>query len=556
MDIKKIAEMFSEQRPGVLVLDEVGNLFWIDERAQEWLGVGLASDKALVVKTLEEKRSYINVKREKLELEGSSYTVLFLKNLQDFRDSEVRLFCYEKILDSINDGIVMSDYDGKVILYNRAQEKLEDLKGSMILGKYLWEAYNYTSPESSEHREVFKSGIAKTNLYKAHSYSNGLPKYVSYSTYPLFYQEEKIGVYSISKNETELQELLAETMELKRHFRQLEKAQEAEEEKSNGTMYDFSDIMGVSQSTKDTIGEAEDIAMLENNVLIIGETGTGKEVFAQSMHNFSKKKSEPFIAVNCGAIPENLMESILFGSVKGSYTGATNQIGLFEKAEGGALFLDELNSMPLNMQTKLLRVLQERKIRKVGGLDTIPIKCRVMCAINENPKDLIEKGRLRQDLFYRIAGLCLYIEPLRERKDDIICLAEYFGTRAAKLLGKRKKACSEGLKDLLISHSWPGNIRELEHVMENIVLRTKDSSAELLVEDLPGYLLESLFHENLGKQERTDLNKALSELESRIIIAGLKKNNFNVTRTAEELGIIRQSLLYRMKKLGIEKQKG
>lgn len=552
MKIVELAEILAEKTPGIIVLSADGGIIWQDVRAKEWLN-------ASSIEELEKDENHYKTEKKTVELNGENYTILYIKNLLDFRDMEVRLFCYEKIIEAINDGIVMSDFDGKVVIYNHAQEKFEDLQSKKIMGKYLWEAYNYSSPEGSEHREVFKSGIPKTNLYKAHAISNGLPKYVSYSTYPILYEGQKIGVYSISKNETELQELLAETMEMKRHFRQMEKTEGEEAEKLNGTRYTFSDIVGTSLSTKNTIREAEDISMLENNVLIIGETGTGKEVFAQSIHNFSRKKSEPFTAVNCGAIPENLMESILFGSVKGAYTGAVNQIGLFEEAGEGTLFLDELNSMPLNLQTKLLRVLQEKKIRRVGGVNTIPVKCRVMCAINENPKELIEKGRLRQDLFYRIAGLCLYIEPIREKKEDILCLAEYFGHRAAKLLGKRKKSLSKELEELLLSHGWPGNIRELEHVMENIVLRTDETTDELLVEDLPGYIMESLFHEPKVEtesvvQERTDLNKALRELETRIIKSGLDRNSFNVTRTAEELGIIRQSLLYRMKKLEIIKE--
>jgi len=357
-----------------------------------------------------------------------------------------RLYCLEKIIDAINDGIIMSDPEGRVVLYNKAEEKLEDLRAEDMLGKHLWEAYRYDSEELSEHREVFKSGKAVTNGYKSHTYKGTAPRYLAYSTYPIEKDRVRLGVFSVSKNEDKLQALLAETIELRRLSLRKEQTGEGRKERKNGTTYAFSDIVGSSASTLGTIREAETIALLDNPVLIIGETGTGNEVYAQSIHNFSRMGSETFVAVNCAAIPENLLESILYGSVKGAYTGAHDHVGMFEEAGEGTLFLDELNSMPVTMQTKLLRAIQERKIRRVGGMKIVPVRCRIMCAVNEDPQKSIKDGKLRQDLFYRIAGLCLYIAPLRERPEDVLDLSAVFINKYNRQLAKQISFLSRELQ--------------------------------------------------------------------------------------------------------------
>ena len=469
-------------------------------------------------------------------------------------DAPDRLYCLERILDVINDGIIMSDAEGRVVLYNQAEEKLEDLRAEDMVGKYLWEAYRYGSEELSEHRAIFKSGKAVINAYKSHTYKGGAPKYVSYSTYPIERDGVRLGVFSVSKNEGKLQALLAETIELRRLSLRREQAGERREDRKNGTTYSFSDIVGSSASTLATIREAETIAMLDNTVLIIGETGTGKEVYAQSIHNFSRKGTEPFVAVNCAAIPENLLESILFGSVRGAYTGAQDHAGMFEEAAEGTLFLDEMNSMPITMQTKLLRVLQERKVRRVGGMKTIPVRCRIMCAVNEDPQKSIKEGKLRQDLFYRIAGLCLYIAPLRERPEDVLDLSAFFIDKYNRQLSKQIKFLSRELQASVLAHGWPGNVRELEHVIENLMIRHEAAEGELSASSAPRHL-KAVFHPHAeagpAPARKGSLSKALRDIEKGYILESLEKSNWNIAKSSRDLGIIRQSLLYRMKKLGI-----
>ena len=478
------------------------------------------------------------------------------KNQNDIRDKNIKIDSLLKIIENISDGIVMSDCNGKIIIYNSAMEKLEDRKSVDMIGKYLWDAYEYAEEDSSEHRKVFETGNPIINAYSAHTYNNHIPKYVSYSTYPLIKDGEKIGVYSICKNETKLHKLLAETMELKRNFNNKANNAENRTYKSNGTTYTFSDLIGSSQEMLKLIKEAQAIAWLENNILIVGNTGTGKEMFAQSIHNYGKRCEEPFIGINCSAIPENLLESILFGTMKGAFTGAIESKGLFIEAKGGTLFLDELNSMPTSMQTKLLRVIQERRVMPLGGDRTFPINCRIISAMNEEPSVLIRNGRLREDLFYRIAGFSLYIPPLRDRAKDIFDLSDFFISEFNVSMDKNILGLSKELKKLISQYNWPGNIRELRHLIENMMVRVEENADYLRISNIPEYLREKIIGDNAINdinEEKESLTGTLSNVEKRIIEETLNKNNWNISQSSRELGIIRQSLLYRIKKLGIKK---
>ena len=481
--------------------------------------------------------------------------VVIFDNLVDFNCDSVKLHCLEEIIDTINDGVIISDYKGNLVLYNKSQEKLEDLKSKDVVGKYLWEAYNY-NPEISEHRKVFKSGKPIINAYSAHAYKNGIPKYVSYCTYPIQKDGETIAVYTISRNETSLKSLLHEIIELKRKLFTSD-PNEKEVLKNNGTIYTFKDIKSQDPTIIKLIKESQTIAFATNNLLIIGETGTGKELFAQSIHNFGRSQREPFIAINCAAIPENLLESTLFGTVKGAYTGAVDQMGFFEASGEGTLFLDEIQSLSFTLQSKLLRVIEEKLVRRVGGLNVIPIKCRLICAANNDPVELIEQNKLRKDFFYRIAGAILQIPPLRQRKNDIIFLADFFISKYNKLNGKQIKRLSSDLKTVFLTHDWPGNIRELEHIIESMIIKADEKESELKIDDLPGYFIKAISVDDSIKRYKTERKKTLPvtlrTIEEHLIRESLESNDWNFTKTAKDLGIIRQSLNYRMQKLHIKK---
>lgn len=561
MDIKSIGEIVTNFKPYSLIVDKAGNVLWTSNDLS----------KLIDVKNIKELNTDINEiifnKNLKIKIKNNNYILsnIRLNNLDslivifdligNYNDDNTKVYCFEKIIEKLYDGVLLSDKDGKVVIYNPAMEELEEMKSEDMLGNYIWDAYGYSDKSKSEHMAVQETGIPIINKYKAHAFNNGKPIYKSYSTYPIEKDGEVIGVYSISKNETKLQSLLSETVELKRQFGG--KTKEEAYIKFNGTRFTFSDIIGSCTKMKKLIQEAQSIAWLNNNILIVGETGTGKEVFAQSIHNYGKRNSEPFIGINCSAIPENLLESILFGTVKGAFTGAIDSSGLFEEAGEGTLFLDELNSMPINMQTKLLRVLQEKQLRRVGGKEMYPVKCRVISAMNEDPYKLMEEGRLRQDLYYRIAGYNLVIPPLRERDNDIFDLSKFYISRNNLNLNKNVSEITANLKGFMKEYCWPGNIRELEHFIENIMVRTEEGDIYLRQENIPKYILDIMNTNNqenkMENQSVESLEEKISEFEKDLILKSLGNNKWNVTRTAKDLGVSRQSLIYRMRKLDLNK---
>ena len=561
MDVKSIGNIITNFKSKVIIIDRTGNVLWKSRDMGKLIDIKNIKDIDIDIEDI------ILNKNLKVMLYNDSYNlssillgnqekiILIFDLIGDYNDDNTKSYILEEIIERLYDGVLVSDKDGRVVIYNPAMEELEEMESKDMIGEYIWDAYGYGDKNKSEHMGVQSSRIPIINRYKAHAYNNGKPIYKSYSTYPIEKDGEIIGVYSISKNETKLQSLLSEIVDLKRQFGS--KIKDDSDIKFNGTRFTFSDIIGSSTRIKKLIHEAQSISWLNNNILIVGETGTGKEVFAQSIHNYGKRNREPFIGINCSAIPENLLESILFGTVKGAFTGAIDSSGLFEEAGEGTLFLDELNSMPINMQTKLLRVLQEKCVRRVGGKEMYPIRCRVVSAMNEDPYLLIEEGKLRQDLYYRIAGYNLVIPPLRERDNDIFDLSKFYISRNNLNMNKNVSKMKEDLKDFMKEYIWPGNIRELEHFIENIMVRTEVGDTYLRRENIPGYLLEvmnSIFKENkLDNISEYSLEEKINEFEKSLILNSLDNNNWNVTRTAKELGVTRQSLIYRMKKLDLNR---
>ncbi|KZE39106.1 hypothetical protein AV656_06710 [Bhargavaea cecembensis] len=478
--------------------------------------------------------------------------LLFCLKCCPLSSKDDKLYCLEKIIETIDEGVMMSNEEGQIVLYNEAQEKMEGLQANEILGKPLWEAYNY-NPQYSEHRHVFNTGKPIFSRYRAHSRVAGVPKYVSYSTFPIQRDGKTIGVFSVSTNESKLKNQLYETIELKRSLTR------PEEEKTfgkNGTIYTFSDIKGQSTLIKELLKEAQAVSVHNTDTLIVGETGTGKELFAQSMHNHSSRKDKPFVAINCAAIPENLLESTLFGTVKGAYTGATDQIGLFEYAQAGTLFLDEINSMPIALQAKLMRVLQERLVRRVGSNEVTPVRCTVISASNEDPEKLIREDRMRLDLFYRIANTSLIIPPLRDRPDDVLYFIDHFLDYFQGRLGKVVPPLSATLREALLAYQWPGNIRELEHLIQNIVIRVSEDTNEITADHLPSYIKGKLqvgVFQELDHSRRRPLKKMLNQSKKHLIESTLDKTDWNISAAARKLGITRQSLQYHIKKNGLSR---
>jgi len=372
-----------------------------------------------------------------------------------------------------------------------------------------------------------------------------------YKTLPVFKENETIGVYSLCRNVAKLKELLERTMQLQNSHSEVSSIDEVD--LNNSTIYTFDDIIGNSQIMNQLKTEAKQIAASNTPILITGETGTGKELFAQSIHNYSQKNSEQFLAINCAAIPENLLESLLFGTVRGAFTGAADMSGFFEQAEEGTIFLDEINSMPLSLQAKLLRVLQERKARRIGSPKEYLVKCKIISSTNRDPLISLERQEIRSDLYYRLAGLVLTIPPLTEHKEDIAELIDYFMKRYCLIYKKSTSKLSKELLEVLESYDWPGNIRQLQHIVENLLIRA--DKRQIGIEYLPAHFkkeISSRIKTPTNPKVKTDINKKLAEYEKSMIVEVLKKTKWNISKSANQLGLNRQNLQYKIKKYNLK----
>jgi len=315
--------------------------------------------------------------------------------------------------------------------------------------------------------------------------------------------------------------------------------------------YRFDNIIGKSKEMREIYSTIRQIAEKNSTVLIHGESGTGKELVARAIHYNSLRKDKPFVAVNCAAIPETLIESELFGHEKGAFTDAqSRRIGHFEMAHQGTLFLDEVSELSLPTQAKILRSLQEREFVRVGGTKTISVDVRLVSATNKNLEELMACGNFRSDLYYRINVVPMTIPPLRKRKEDILLLAKHFLDKHA---GPEKKKISPEAMDILVAYDWPGNVRELENIIERIVVLTNVDT--LGPHDLPPTLknnsrVELIKHEVL--EGRISFEDAERDFEKDIILEALKKSNYVQTKAADLLGISRRILKYKMDKYGIE----
>ncbi|MCK8602073.1 sigma-54-dependent transcriptional regulator [Desulfoferrobacter suflitae] len=312
-------------------------------------------------------------------------------------------------------------------------------------------------------------------------------------------------------------------------------------------------IVAQSPSMQQVIETIHDVAKTEATVLIEGESGTGKELMAHLIHERSKRSQGPFLAVNCGAMPEDLLESELFGHMRGSFTGAhRNQKGLFEAADGGTLFLDEIAETSQNFQVKLLRTLQERSIRRVGDPREVPVDVRVIAATNQDLTRLVREGRFRRDLFFRVKVIPIYIPPLRERREDVLALAEHFLVRLSNRMGRRRPPrLTETAQKRLTEHTWPGNVRELENSLERALIINKGD--EIDIQDL--FLEDCLPLQSRDANPTESLQLSLAEMEKRHILNVLSHCRQNKTKAAEILGIGYNTLWRKLKKYGVEHNK-
>ncbi len=315
--------------------------------------------------------------------------------------------------------------------------------------------------------------------------------------------------------------------------------------------YGFPRILGESETLKRAVGETQRVAQTEATVLLLGESGTGKELFARAVHHLSPRRDQPFVAINCAAIPETLIENELFGHERGAFTGANDRRqGKFELASGGTVFLDEIGELPLGVQGKLLRAIEEKVVDRIGGRAPVAVDVRVVAATNKDLKGAVEKGQFRGDLFFRLAVFPIEVPPLRDRGEDIVLLARHFAAEIGRELRGREAQLSTEAVDALKRHQWPGNVRELENAIERACILSDSlmlQPVDLGLGPTETQTSETLDDVDLSGTLSDVAHRALRLVERKKILQALEANHGNKSKTAEDLGVSYKTLLHKLK---------
>ena len=466
-------------------------------------------------------------------------------------DSGIYKVIIQELLKLMDEGVYIVNKDGVGLFYNEAMAAIEQIQVNDVLGKEYHKAFPGVSPGESTMFRALKKGL-KTDTHQQ-QYVNLYGREVTTinTTVPIKVHGEVVGALEVARDITPLKDMTDTILKL----REESPSEEGERKKTKGNLgirqYTFSDIIGENREFKDVVLRARQAATTDATVFIYGETGTGKELFAQSIHWASERKQGPFLAQNCAALPETLLEGILFGTTKGGFTGAVDRAGLFEQASGGTLLLDEVSAMPFELQGKLLRVLQEEYIRRIGGTKDIPVDTRIIATGNEDPRKLVAEGRLRKDLYYRLNVVNLVIPPLKSRLDDIPVLVDYFIKKGNEKYGKNIQAVnSQGMKKLEL-YDYPGNVRELENLITGGISMAGD---EVIITDkmLQIPTRAEIVGPDIEKWDRkAPLSDYIAILEKEIIRECLLDNSGNISKAAEDLGIKRQTLQHKMKKYNL-----
>ncbi|EGO61812.1 sigma-54-dependent Fis family transcriptional regulator [Acetonema longum] len=445
----------------------------------------------------------------------------------------------ESALESIFEGVVVVDRNGYITMFNRAYCEFLDVDAKEVIGKHVTEVIDNTRMHIVARSE--KSEVAEMQQIRG---SNAVVTRI-----PIMKDGETVG--AVGKV---LFEDIKDLKMLSKKFSHLQSELEYYKEelrKVQGGNYTLENIIGTSEKIEWLKSIALKAARGTSTVLVLGESGTGKELFAHAIHNASLRRHAPFIKVNCAAVPENLLESELFGYEEGAFTGARKggKPGKFELANGGTIFLDEIGDMTLGMQAKLLRVLQEREIERVGGTKSVKIDLRVIAATNRDLEAMIEKGEFRQDLYYRLNVITLQIPPLRERSEDILLLSKALLAKIKMQLKCEVEGIAADAMDLLLQYQWPGNIRELENALERAV-NLMDDEPFILPEHLPPQLRKS-YKARENDDHAKDLTEAKNDAEKQAIIKALEAAGGNRTKAAKILGVHRSGLYQKLQKYSL-----
>jgi two-component system response regulator PilR (NtrC family) len=501
---------------------------------------------------------------------GSFFVIAWLSGFLTNKLSETEKLLKEKqidyqeldafkdaLLQGIGSGVAITDQDGRINYFNRQAQFLTSLEEASVKGKRLNEIFSGLSYDFQRNRN---SGTVVTDelFFLA---SQGRQKQIRLTLAPLSNANEQlIGFVSIFEDITK-QKQIEEKVRLEEELR---RAREIELNQAiagtENSEFHFEGVIGKNGGIEKIYQLIRKVATSNTNILISGESGTGKELVARAIHLNGPRKNKPFVAVNCGAIPENLIESELFGHVRGAFTGAVaDHTGLFKQADQGTIFLDEVGELPLHLQVKLLRVLQDKSFTPVGGSKPLKVDVRVISATNRDLRKELDEGRFREDLYYRLNVVQMVMPPLRSRRDDIPILAHYFLRKFANSHDKKVEEVSSGALMQLMNYSYPGNVRELENILEHAVAVTNKNI--LTEEDLPQHLKGVSITEDAEIFEKTApggpehfFSKGLSldtELETHekcILLGALKRANGVQKKAAEILGINYRSLRHRLEK--------
>jgi arginine utilization regulatory protein len=448
------------------------------------------------------------------------------------------------ILKSIDEGIHVVNTQGKTIFYNDVAARHDGMDVKEVLGKHLLEAFPSLTDSSSTLLRVIKTTKPIYNQTQVYVNMHGIRIDTINTTLPIFLRDEIIGAVEIAKDYSRMKLLAERLLDLQKGINRGGKKRSSKQ-----VRYTLDDLISINRDFIHMKNEARKLAKSDSSILVYGESGTGKELLVQGIHHESCSADGPFIAQNCAAIPESLLESILFGTSKGSYTGALERKGLFELADGGTLFLDELHAMPIELQAKLLRVLEDGLVRRVGSSENISVNVRVIAAMNENPRNALHEQKLRSDLYYRLNVFTFFLPSLRDRKEDIPYLADFFIQTFNHKLLKDIRGMEKRVETFFINYHWPGNVRELKHTIEYMMNICEGNA--LKYEDLPIMLKQHLqsFVKANPQVENLSLRANMDQLEKRLISEALLKTEGNINQAAKLLEIPRQTLQYKLKKV-------
>ena len=463
------------------------------------------------------------------------------------------------------DGITIINLDGEILFSAKLNSKFSNRKEreayQALVGQNFFDVFENLNAKNSSMIRAMEVGLpvyVENQLLQTKG-QEGI--HISSLSIPIKSGRAVVGAIDLSMEEMTGGEEEPESVELTSE--QIPVGGAGKLKKHSGASFTMEDIIAVDEKMKNARDYIPVVAACDLPVMIYGETGTGKEVFAQSIHNASERRDKPFIAQNCAALPDTLLESILFGTSKGAFTGAMENKGLFELADGGTLFLDEINSMPLFLQSKLLRVLQDGSFRSLGGSETKRTNVKIIAATNVEPLEAIEKGQLRRDIYYRLSMMSIRIPPLRERKADIGHFVNFYVNKHNGTCHKQVQYVSKDLLKKLEEYDWPGNVRELEHVIVYGMSMVDETSALLQYKDIKGKLLlekqadRKKTPESLEEVPKlcSSLREAVAAYEEKLIWQALEAAHGNISEAARILDVPRQTLQRKASQLRGEKAK-